>query len=290
MKKIVSIILTVAMLLMSVLCIQASAAESKTEALINQMAESRSIRVTVANGTLSFDGLELKDVTLYAKVFANEDGTSTIKVAGEGKLFGLKAKLIVDDSGIKAYIPLLTMKIDITKIIGADVHRSNYTESINQLFDYLSSDYINCLKLSAAGEKEVEGYGNVYVEEFTPDVAAIARKAVESGAVTLPDGVDVDQLTEHHLIAYVTIAGGDVESISAMLKSSAEFYYVNDQLVGFKATIVNENGESQVIDSAQIIPFAVDSIASDVADDVFTVSGFYLDLTGIVQFILSLMK
>ncbi|MDD6276772.1 MAG: hypothetical protein PUB20_08145 [Clostridia bacterium] len=290
MKKTISIILTAAMLIASLLCINVSAADSKTEDLLNQMAESKSISVTVPDGTLALGNIEVKNVKISAKVFDNYNGTLEVKIAADGKVFGIfKVKIIADNGGIEAYIPLLFMKIDVAQLLGEDVDLSQYTQSVNQILEYLNSDYINCLKLNTAGEKEVEGYGNVYVEEFVPDAAAIAQKAVESGAVTLPDGVDVSQLTEQQLIAYVAIAGGDVQSIAAMFKSSAEFYYVNDNLVGFKANMVDKSGNNQVIDSAQILPVKVDSITSGVSDDVFKASGFYMDMTGFAKIIVSIL-
>lgn len=286
MKKIISIMLTVSMLIMSVLCINAFAAGSKTEPLLGEMAETKSISVEI-DGTVVEN---LDNVTAYAKVVEAEDGTPQMKIAAEGTLLGfLKVKFIVDENGIKAYIPMLFMKVDVTKFLGKDVDLSEYAQSASEIFDYLNSDYIDCLKLASAGEKDVEGYGTVYVEEFAPDVAAIARKAVENGAVTLPDGINLENLTEEQLIAYVAIAGGDTQSIVAMFKSSAEFYYSNDKLVGFKANIVDADGNEQVIESAKILPLKVNSITSNVDDDKFTASGLFIDMTGLVKFIASII-
>ena len=96
-------------------------------------------------------------------------------------------------------------------------------------------------------------------------------------------------MTEEELVAYVVAAGGDAESIAAMLKTKAEFYYSNDKLVGFKAVIVDEDGNEQTVDSAQVLPFKVKSITSGVSDKEFEQPKLCFDLTGLVKRIISMI-
>lgn len=75
MKKTISIILTVTILVISLFCINASAAESKTEAILKQIAETQSVSIAFRDGSLDFSGLQFTDVNLSAKVFAKNDET-----------------------------------------------------------------------------------------------------------------------------------------------------------------------------------------------------------------------
>ena len=289
MKKIISVLLTVAMLALSVFCLGASAAETKTEALLAQLAETKSISVEFSDEAFDNDYIEVKNVKASAKVFEKADGTADIKVAASAKAGFFNIKAYIENGEIHAYIPLLRIHINVTELMGEKVDLSQYVGELDELMAYLESDYIACMKLKSAGEKEVDGYGNVYVEEFIPDVKAVAKKAVESGAVQLPEGVNINDLTEEELVAYVVAAGVDAESIAAMLKTKAEFYYSNDKLVGFKAVIVDEDGNEQTVDSAQVLPFKVKSITSGVSDKEFEQPKLCFDLTGLVKRIISMI-
>ncbi len=281
MKKTISIILTVTILVISLFCINASAAESKTEAILKQIAETQSVSIAFRDGSLDFSGLQFTDVNLSAKVFAKNDETKEVKISVTGKVYDMFVHIITDSKGTYAYIPSLKMKFNVESLLGEDINITEYADAISIIFDFVGSEYIDCLKLNSTGEKEIGGYGTVYFEELVPDVAAIAQKAIDNGAVILPDGVDVSELTEQELLEYIALANKDDDAcaILQMLNTSAEFYYIGNDLIGYKTVTVDADGNEIIIDTTENNSNAITRISSNVPDEEFSVTGKYFNLT-----------
>ncbi|MGN0542997.1 MAG: hypothetical protein ACI4JG_06040 [Acutalibacteraceae bacterium] len=286
MKKIISVLLTVAMLVMSVFCLGASAAETKTGAFIEKFEETKTLSVEFRDEVFSNELIEIKNVKISIKLTENEDGTFGTKVAASAKAGFFNIKAYIDNGEIHAYIPLLRIHINVTELIKEEIDVSDLIGDFDELTTYLDTEYIACMKLKSAGEKWVDGYGNVYVEEFVPDVKAVAKKAVESGAVQLPEGVNIDDLTEEEIIAYISAAGGDAQSIEAMLRAKAESYFLDDKLVGFKAVVVDKDGNEEIL---EMEPGVIKSITSGVSDKEFEQPKLCFDLTGLIKRIISMI-
>ena len=279
MKKFISIILTAAILISSILCVNAFAAGSRSEAFVKKLNETKSIGVSVQNGELDFGKIKITDVKLAAKIFTDKDGKNELKIAGTGTVFGLKAKLIIDEKDFWAYIPSWKVKMKITDILDSNSGISGYGEFLNAIIEVLDNDIMPCMKLMSVEDKEIEPYGQVSVEHFEPDVAAVAKKAVEEGLVTLPEGMNPEDITKEELLKYAELAGDNGDGIAAMLDSYVDFYYRGESLVGFKEYSADLEDASQTFSSADLLPFNVAEITADVSDDLFDASGFYFNLT-----------
>lgn len=288
MKKFVSVILTVVILISSVLCFNAFAEGSRSEAFIKKINETKSIGVTVPDGELDFGKIKITDVKLAAKIFTDKNGKNELKIAGTGTVFGVNAKLIIDEKDIWVYIPSWKVKMKITDFLDFDSGISGYGELLSAVIEVVDNDMMPCMKFVSVEDKDVEPYGRVSVEHFEPDVAAIAKKAVENGYITLPDGVNPESITKEELIKYAELAGDNGDGVAQMLDSYVDFYYRGESLVGFKMYAADLEDASQTISSADMLPFNVSEITSDVSDDMFDVSGFYFNLTFLAPIIIAI--
>lgn len=288
MKKFVSAILTVAILISSVLCFNAFAEGSRSEAFIKKINETKSIGVTVPDGELDFGKIKITDVKLAAKIFTDKNGKNELKIAGTGTVFGVNAKLVMDEKDIWVYIPSWKVKMKITDFLDFDSGISGYGEVLSAVIEVVDNDMMPCMKFVSVEDKDVEPYGRVSVEHFEPDVAAIAKKAVENGYITLPDGVNPESITKEELIKYAELAGDNGDGVAQMLDSYVDFYYRGESLVGFKMYAADLEDASQTISSADMLPFNVSEITADVSDDMFDVSGFYFNLTFLAPIIIAI--
>lgn len=288
MKKFVSVILTVAILVASVLCFNAFAEGSRSEAFIKKINETKSIGVTVPDGELDFGKIKITDVKLAAKIFTDKNGKNELKIAGTGTVFGVNAKLIIDEKDIWVYIPSWKVKMKITDFLDFDSGISGYGEVLSAVIEVVDNDMMPCMKFVSVEDKDVEPYGRVSVEHFEPDVAAVAKKAVENGYITLPDGVYPENITKEELIKYAELAGDNGDGVAQMLDSYVDFYYRGESLVGFKMYAADLEDASQTISSADMLPFNVSEITADVSDDMFDVSGFYFNLTFLAPIIIAI--
>ena len=288
MKKFVSVILTVAILVASVLCFNAFAEGSRSEAFIKKINETKSIGVTVPDGELDFGKIKITDVKLAAKIFTDKNGKNELKIAGTGTVFGVNAKLIIDEKDIWVYIPSWKVKMKITDFLDSDSGISGYGEVLSAVIEVVDNDMMPCMKFVSVEDKDVEPYGRVSVEHFEPDVAAVAKKAVENGYITLPDGVNPESITKEELIKYAGLAGDNGDGVAQMLDSYVDFYYRGESFVGFKEYAADLEDASQTISSADMLPFNVSEIAADVSDDMFDVSGFYFNLTFLAPIIIAI--
>lgn len=288
MKKFVSTILTVAILISSVLCFNAFAEGSRSEAFIKKINETKSIGVTVPDGELDFGKIKITDVKLAAKIFTDKNGKNELKIAGTGTVFGVNAKLVMDEKDIWVYIPSWKVKMKITDFLDFDSGISGYGEVLSAVIEVVDNDMMPCMKFVSVEDKDVEPYGRVSVEHFEPDVAAIAKKAVENGYITLPDGVNPESITKEELIKYAELAGDNGDGVAQMLDSYVDFYYRGESLVGFKMYAADLEDASQTISSADMLPFNVSEITADVSDDMFDVSAFYFNLTFLAPIIIAI--
>lgn len=288
MKKFVSVILTVVILISSVLCFNAFAEGSRSEAFIKKINETKSIGVTVPDGELDFGKIKITDVKLAAKIFTDKNGKNELKIAGTGTVFGVNAKLIIDEKDIWVYIPSWKVKMKITDFLDFDSGISGYGELLSAVIEVVDNDMMPCMKFVSVEDKDVEPYGRVSVEHFEPDVAAIAKKAVENGYITLPDGVNPESITKEELIKYAELAGDNGDGVAQMLDSYVDFYYRGESLVGFKMYAADLEDASQTISSADMLPFNVSEITADVSDDMFDASGFYFNLTFLAPIIIAI--
>lgn len=288
MKKFVSAILTVAILISSVLCFNAFAEGSRSEAFIKKINETKSIGVTVPDGELDFGKIKITDVKLAAKIFTDKNGKNELKIAGTGTVFGVNAKLVMDEKDIWVYIPSWKVKMKITDFLDFDSGISGYGEVLSAVIEVVDNDMMPCMKFVSVEDKDVEPYGRVSVEHFEPDVAAIAKKAVENGYITLPDGVNPESVTKEELLKYAELAGDNGDGVAQMLDSYVDFYYRGESLVGFKMYAADLEDASQTISSADMLPFNVSEITADVSDDMFDVSGFYFNLTFLAPIIIAI--
>lgn len=288
MKKFVSAILTVAILISSVLCFNAFAEGSRSEAFIKKINETKSIGVTVPDGELDFGKIKITDVKLAAKIFTDKNGKNELKIAGTGTVFGVNAKLIIDEKDIWVYIPSWKVKMKITDFLDFDSGISGYGELLSAVIEVVDNDMMPCMKFVSVEDKDIEPYGRVSVEHFEPDVAAIAKKAVENGYITLPDGVNPESVTKEELLKYAELAGDNGDGVAQMLDSYVDFYYRGESLVGFKMYAADLEDASQTISSADMLPFNVSEITADVSDDMFDISGFYFNLTFLAPIIIAI--
>lgn len=289
MKKFISILLTVVILVSSLLGINAFAEGSRTEAFVKKLNETKSIGVTVPDGELDFGKIKITDVKLAAKIFTDKNGKNELKIAGTGTVFGVNAKLTIDKKDIWIYIPSWKIKMKITDFLDYDGGISEYGGLSFAVIEVIGNDIMPCMKLTSVEDKEVEPYGEVSVEHFEPDVSATAKKAVEKGIITLPDGVNPEDITKEELLKYAELAGENGDGVAAMLDSYVDFYYRGESLVGFEMYASDLEDASQTISSADLLPLNVTEITTDILDDMFDVSGFYFNLTFLAPLIIAIL-
>ncbi len=278
MKKIISIMLTAVILSLSILCVGASAAEpTKTETLLNDIATTKSIKVDFEDDAFENDIINIKNVEISAKITETE-GVEDVKIAASAKVLFFKVKLILTEGKAYAYVPLIRCKIDLTKILGDDF---DLLEPAKELMAFLESDFIEYLVLTDSGEKELSGYGTVYTEEFKVDIEAIIKKLVEDGTLEAPEDMDISNMTLEEILALMDDAEETVKIIKAAESFRAEFIYKDNALVNAVINTVDEDGEDVETDVAEVFPFAIESITSDVDDSVFKEPVLYFNFTSL---------
>lgn len=278
MKKFISIMLTAVILSLSLLCVGASAAEpTKTETLLNDIATTKSIKIDFEDDAFENDIINIKNVEISAKITETE-GVEDVKIAASAKVLFFKVKLLLTEGKAYAYIPLIRCKIDLTKILGDDF---DLLEPAKELMAFLESDFIEYLVLTDSGEKEISGYGTVYTEEFKVDIEAIIKKLVEDGTLEVPEDMDISNMTLEEILALMDDAEETVKIIKAAESFRAEFIYKDNALVNAVINTVDEDGEDVETDVAEVFPFAIESITSDVDDGVFKEPVLYFNFTSL---------
>ena len=271
MKKFISVLLTVVILVSALLGINAFPEGSRSEDCLKKLNETKSVGMSVPDGELDFGKIKITDVKLAAKIFTDKNGKNELKIAGTGTVFGVNARLIMDKKDIWIYIPSWKVKMRITDFLDYDGSASDYGELLFAVIEVLGNDIMPCMK------------------HFEPDVAATAKKAVEKGIITLPEGMNPEDITKEELLKYAELAGDNGDGVAAMLDSYVDFYYRGESLVGFKMYAADLEDASQTISSADMLPFNVSEITADISDDMFDVSGFYFNLTFLAPLIIAIL-
>lgn len=164
MKKTISIILSV-ILIISAFSLNAFAATTKTEALLNKLNTEKEVAVTLTAG----------DIPIFG---ANSDATDTVYIKGDKAAYDynagfINARLVLDDDEIVAYLPVFPyvhVKLDSTAIGSVDIW-GIINEATN-----ITLGVLNYVK---SYEEEVDGK-KYYVEEFN-DRAQVTSKFYYDG-------------------------------------------------------------------------------------------------------------
>ena len=164
MKKALSIIMSV-ILIVSVFSLNAFAATTKTETLLNNLNEKKEVAVTLTAG----------DIPLFG---ANSDATDTIYIKGDKAAYDynagfINARVVLDDDEIIAFLPALPyvhVKLD-SKAIGS--------VDIWGIIDEATNVTFGVLQFVKSYEEDVDGK-TYYVEEFN-DRAQVTSKFYYDG-------------------------------------------------------------------------------------------------------------
>lgn len=164
MKKIISILMS-AILIVSVFSLNAFAATTKTEALLEKLNTSKEVAVTLTAG----------DIPLFG---VNSDSTDTIYIKGDKAAYEfsagfINARVVLDDDEVIAFLPAfpyIHVKLD-SKAIGAVDIWGVIEEATNMTLGVLN--YVKSY------EEEVGGK-TYYVEEFN-DRAQVTSKFYYEG-------------------------------------------------------------------------------------------------------------
>lgn len=167
MKKIISIILSVVLLTsFFTMNISAQEATTKTESLINQIEETKTISIKLSDSVVENDFTDITDLRVMFKVQNDGNILSDLKIAASAKVGFISARAIFGEENI-VYAPGLRCYVDLNEFVEIETFDFKLVATgLDKLLDYFSSEYFNLLPLTFAGEKEVKGYGNVYVERF----------------------------------------------------------------------------------------------------------------------------
>lgn len=164
MKKALSIIMSV-ILIVSVFSLNAFAATTKTETLLNNLNEKKEVAVTLTAG----------DIPLFG---ANSDATDTIYIKGDKAAYDynagfINARVVLDDDEIIAFLPAFPyvhVKLD-SKAIGS--------VDIWGIIDEATNVTFGVLEFVKSYEEDVDGK-TYYVEEFN-DRAQVTSKFYYDG-------------------------------------------------------------------------------------------------------------
>ncbi|MBQ8783197.1 MAG: hypothetical protein IJZ57_05450 [Clostridia bacterium] len=167
MKKVICVILSV-ILATACFCINISAEEAttRTEALINQIEETKTISVKLDDSIAENDFVEVSDLNVMFKVQNDGSILSDMKLAATAKVAGLNVRAIFGEENI-VYIPGLRCYVSLNEFF--DIQTSDVkllATGVDKLLDYLTGEYFDSLTLTYAGERNIKGYGDVYVERF----------------------------------------------------------------------------------------------------------------------------
>lgn len=286
MKKTLSWILAVVIMLTGFV-FSASAESTKTDAIIDEILESRSISIEFDNDSLAEYSIPFSDVVAYAKIFVNPDGSKDIKVAAEGKLWFFNVKLLLTDGEIYAYLPFISFCV--SDFLGGSLDLSGFADEIDEIISMLDSEIFDCLKLKSAGDKETEEYSKVYTEEFVPDLRKCIDLAIEQGLIELPEDSQLATMTEAEMIELLNSMGQQGKNVLRMLDSNATFYYRDNKLVAFDIILYDLIDDSAQLNSNDLLPIKAEYISSSVDDSAFSKPVTLIDLTSLFSMLLGLL-
>jgi len=285
MKKFLALALAV-LISLSAFVMTAYADSTKTDAIIDEILESRSLSITFDNDSLEKNSIPFKDITASVKIFKNDDGTKDIKFAAKAKLLFFDVKLLLADGEIYAYLPLISFCV--SDFLGGTIDFSGFADKIDEMIGLLDSDVFDCLKVKSVGEKDTAEYGKVYVEEFVPDLRKCIDLAVKEGVITIPAGSNLATMSEAEMINMLNSLGQPGKNVLRMLDSNVKFYYNNDKLVAFDIVLYDLADDSAQLNSNDLLPIKAEYITSSVPDSTFT-KPIAFDFTGIMKMILGFL-
>ncbi len=286
MKKFLSVLLSV-IIAVSAFVVCANAESTKTEAIIGEIIASKSLSITFDNDSLSQYSIPFTDVVASVKIDENADGTKDIKVAAKAKLWFFDVKLLLVNGEIYAYLPLISFCV--SDLFGGSFDLSVYADEIAEMFGLLESEVFDCLRLKYAGEKAVEEYGNVYVEEFVPDLRKCIDLAVKEGLIELPAGSQLATMTDEEMHQLLSSMGQQGKNVLRMLDSNVTFYYDGDKLIAFDIILYDLIDDSAELNSNDLLPIKAEYISSSVPDSTFDKPVSIFDLTGLMNALLGVL-
>ncbi|MBQ8026650.1 MAG: hypothetical protein IJ261_00880, partial [Clostridia bacterium] len=204
MKRIISVILSV-VIAFSAFFVTAYASDTRTGALFEDIKNTKSYYIDFGDVFYEEEGAPFRDVKSYVKICENEDGSKDLKMAATAKLWFFNVKLLISDGEFYIYLPLIS--INMGKIMGSDIDFSELPNEIILVFNRFNAEFIDCMKLKFAGEKDTEEYGTVYVEEFVPDMRKMLDYADKNGLIDIPEDSELADMTEDDIISWLKSLG-----------------------------------------------------------------------------------
>ena len=287
MKKFISIILTV-VIAVSSFCVTALASDSKTQGFIDDVISSKSICIEFDNDALNSYSIPFQDLAVYIKSADNTEGETQLKIAATAKLWFFNVKLLMVDGEIYAYLPFVSFCV--SDILGGSIDFSALSGDFTEAFGGVALQTLECLKLKSAGDKVTDEYGEVYVEEFIPDIRKTLDVAVENGIIDIPEGSDFATMSDEEIRAYLGTLGQQGRNVLRMLDSNATFYYDGeDNLIAFDIVLYDLIDDSAELNSNDLLPVKAESITSAVDDSVFEKPVTFFDLSSLFSMILGML-
>ncbi|MBQ3498328.1 MAG: hypothetical protein IJA87_04275 [Clostridia bacterium] len=287
MKKSISIVLAVVLCLSS-LFVTAYASDTKTQSFIDDVIDTKSICIEFDNDALNSYSIPFQDLKLYIKSFESEDSSTQLKVAATAKLWFFNVKLLMVDGEIYAYLPFVSFCV--SDMLGGSIDFSALTGDFTEAFGGFTLQILECLKLKTAGDKVTDKYGEVYVEEFVPDIRKTLDMAVENGVIEIPEGSDFATMSDEEIREYLLTFGQQGRNVLRMLDSNATFYYDSEgKLIAFDIVLYDLIDDSAELSSNDLLPVKAESITSDVDDSVFEKPVTFFDLSSLFSVILGML-
>ncbi len=287
MKKIISVVLAVSIIL-SAFFVTAYASDTKTQSFIDDVIDTKSICIEFDNDALNSYSIPFQDLAVYIKSVDNAEGEPELKIAATAKLWFFNVKLLMVDGEIYAYLPFVSFCV--SDMLGGSIDFSALSGDFAEAFGGVTLQILECLKLKTAGDKVTDKYGEVYVEEFVPDIRKTLDMAVENGVIEIPEGSDFATMSDEEIRAYLGTLGQQGKNVLRMLDSNATFYYDSeDKLVAFDIVLYDLIDDSAELNSNDLLPVKAESITSDVDDSVFEKPVTFFDLSSLFSIILGLL-
>ena len=287
MKKLISVVLAVVISL-SAFMVTAYASDTKTQGFIDDVIDTKSICIEFDNDALNSYSIPFQDLKLYIKSVDGTDGSTQLKVAATAKLFFFNVKLLLVDGEIYAYLPFVSFCV--SDMLGGSVDFSALAGDFTEAFSGVTLQVLECLKLKTAGDKVTDEYGEVYVEEFVPDIRKTLDMAVENGVIEIPADSDFATMSDDEIRAYLENFGQQGKNVLRMLDSKATFYYDGEgKLIAFDIVLYDLIDDSAELNSNDLLPVKAESITSDVDDSVFEKPIAFFDLSSLFSMILGML-
>lgn len=283
MKKFVSLFLTVIMVL-SAFSFTAFAEGSKTEAFLNEVISSKTLSfycedIASADLPISIDRVSFK-------VKIDNDGFETI--FGTMKIGFIEIPIYVTEDSAYVYFPLFRVKLDLFELINPE----DIAEEMDVFFggeNFVDSIYATFSgELISSKETEIDGLGNVTVEDIRMTPQSLLNRYVSAGYIELPDGVDAYSLSDIEATAFI-VDGLGFEAANNVLKSYRQICFdKDDNIVEIYDYYYECDGtvtEYSIRDDAGLGNLKV---STGLTDKDFAEPMFYIDITGFLKTVMFL--